>query len=201
MRSRKKLLIPLAVGALAAVGGAGVFMAFTSSDSATQNVSTGTVHIAITNDANSGHITDAFTNRAAGDTITRTFTVTNTSSLALKTLTLTVTAPQSDLLISDAQGLHVAVWTCDSAYTTNTCGGTETVRSADAKESAIDSTPIDINTANTVDSSSNSVHDNAQDVYVKVKVSLPYAAGNNLQDQSTTLTYTVNALQRDGVDV
>jgi hypothetical protein len=32
-------------------------------------------------------------------------------------------------------------------------------------------------------------------------VTLPYAAGNCLQDKGTTLTYTVNALQRDGVNV
>ena len=193
MLSRKKLLIPLAVGVLSAVGGAGIFAAFTSSDSATQSVSTGNVTIAITNDANAGHITDAFTNRAAGDTITRTFTVTNTSSLALKTLTLTVTAPQTDLLISDANGLHVEAWTCSAAYTTNLCSGTEAVVQADATESSIDSSAINIKGTGDLAP--------ATDAYVKVEVSLPYAAGNNLQTQSTTLTYTVNALQRDGVNV
>ena len=99
------------LAALVVFGSAGIFAAFTSNDNATQNVETGNVLIRITNDANTGHITDTFSNRAAGDTITRTFTVQNLSSLALSVLTLKLTAPSTDLLISDPEGLTAQIWT------------------------------------------------------------------------------------------
>ena len=174
------------------LGAGGIFAAFTSTDNATQSISTGTVHIAITNDANTGHITDTWLNRAAGDTITRTFTVTNTSSLPLSELGLTITAPAGDDLIANPQGLRDEVWTCDQPYTTNSCGGAETVRQGYAAIAEENGTRFAIKDAGDLAPNTN--------VYVKAVVSLPYGAGNSLQDKSTAITYSVFALQRDGVD-
>lgn len=201
-KSRKKILVPVVAGALAAAVGLGAFATFTDSDQKVQNVETGTVVIAIDDSTYTGKVADTVANMAAGDTRERAFDVANTSSLPLAVLTLTTgpnTGHSADLLITDPNGLEISVATCDEAYSetvadvelvddvsTFECEGTETPVASNVKVAA--GTAQDLTDG---DDQYTGAH-----TYVKATLKLPQAAGNNLQDQETQVLYSVFAQQR-----
>ena len=195
---RKRPTVVLAIICIMAVISGGVYAAFTSSDTATQSVHTGTVIVHIDDSALTQKVATSVANMAAGDTHEVAFTVRNDSTLDIKTLTLSVTGPLTDQLISDTQGLQARIDTCTVPYTehrvgsvsTFSCGGTET---SGAFTKITDTVP-DVSIKGSADLPAH------QDVYVRVAEYLPYPAANNLQTQTTTLTFLINALQRDGVD-
>jgi predicted ribosomally synthesized peptide with SipW-like signal peptide len=188
-RGQKVLLSFALLLAGASFAGVGAYAAFTSSDSVTHSVSTGTVTIVL-------GATGASTNRlnvdasglAPGDTIQRSVNLTNSGSLDLTTVTLTTSASPSSALDTDAtNGLQVVIDRCSSAWTeagsspnfTYTCSGsTSTVLAS----RAVIGTNMSLSNL-TATTAGNTDH-------LRVRLTLPSSVGNALQGQSSTLTYT-----------
>src|SRR4051812_36170823 len=132
---RKLLLSGALLGMVASIAGMASYATFTSTTSASQTTSSGTVTVGL--GAAGGvdnRLTVGATNLAAGDTVDRQIKLSNSGSIDLSTATLTTTAPTSSLLDTDAaNGLQLQVDKCSSAWTeagtnpyTYTCGGTTT---------------------------------------------------------------------------
>jgi spore coat-associated protein N len=190
----RKLLASLAVlGAAASIAGLGTFATFTSSTSTSHTVSSGTVTIAL-------GATGASTNRlnigasaiAPGDTIQRSVDLIDSGSLDLASITLTTTATASSLLDTDAtNGLQMVIDKCSVAWTesgppyTYTCSGsTSTVL---ASRAVIGSTLALSNLGSTTAGVTD---------HLRVTLTLPGAAGNTFQNQSSTISYAFTGTQR-----
>jgi len=91
---RRKLLVSLAViSAAASIAGLGTFATFTSSTSASQSVSSGTVTIALgATGASTNRLTVGASNIAPGDTIQRSVDLIDSGSIDLASITLTTNA-------------------------------------------------------------------------------------------------------------
>src|SRR3954464_4090633 len=191
----KKLIATLAIlGSAASVAGLGTYATFTSSTSQSHAISSGTVTIAL-------GATGAATNRlnigasalAPGDTIQRSVDLANSGSLDLASVTLTTTASPSSLLDTDAtNGLQMVIDKCSVSWTesgppyTYLCTG-GTTSSVLASRAVIGS--------GLALSNLGSLTNGATD-HLRVTLTLPSAAGNTLQNQSSTIAYTFNATQR-----
>jgi predicted ribosomally synthesized peptide with SipW-like signal peptide len=195
-RTPKRLLASLAVvGAAAAVAGLGTFATFTSSTSATHSVSSGTVSIALGASGAANRLNIGATNLVPGDTVQRaadlnnngTGTADNLSSIALST-----TASPSSLLDTEtSNGLQMNIEKCSVAWTesaspyTYTCGGTST--------SVLASRPV-IGSA-IVLSNLSSLTTGSTD-HLRVTLTLPTAAPNAMQGQTSTISYNFLGTQR-----
>src|SRR6478752_2099742 len=131
---RRKLLVSLAViSAAASIAGLGTFATFTSSTSASQSVSSGTVTIALgATGAATNRLTVGASAIAPGDTIQRSVDLIDSGSIDLASITLTTNATTSSLLDTDTtNGLQMVIDKCSVAWTeagtspafTYTCGG------------------------------------------------------------------------------
>src|SRR5436190_9786883 len=132
-----KLLGSIAVlGAAASIAGLGTFATFTSSTSASNSISSGTVSIAL---GATGSVTNRLTvnatNIVPGDTIQRSVDLTSSSSDPLGSASLTTSALPSSLLDTDAtNGLQMTITECSVPWTetgaspafTYSCSGTTT---------------------------------------------------------------------------
>ncbi|HSC49245.1 MAG TPA: TasA family protein [Gaiellaceae bacterium] len=190
----KKLLATVAVlGAAASIAGLGTYATWTSTTSQSHTISTGTVTISL-------GATGAATNRlnigasglVPGDTIQRSVDLTNSGSIDLASVTLTTSASPSSLLDTDAtNGLQMVIDKCSQAWTeagppyTYTCGGTTssvlTSRSVVGSNVALSN--LGATTAGATD-------------HLRVTLTLPSAAGNTFQNQSSTITYAFTGTQR-----
>jgi predicted ribosomally synthesized peptide with SipW-like signal peptide len=189
-----KLFGTIAVlGAAASVAGLGTFASFTSSTSASQSISSGTVSIALGASGPANRLAVAATNLVPGDTVQRAVDLTSNSSDPLGSVTLQTSASPSNALTTDANGLTVKVDKCSVAWTesgvapayTYTCSGTTTsilAASAAGNTSTLSSLAA-------LSSGSSTDH-------LLVTLALPTAAGNSLQGLSTTITYSFNGTQR-----
>jgi spore coat-associated protein N len=199
-RYRWKLLASalLVVLALLLVG-LGAFATFTSTTSASQPVTTGTVTIALgATGASTNRLNVNATGVAPSDTIQRSFDLINQGSLNLASITLTTTATASSLLDTDAtNGLQMAIDRCSAAWTeagssptfTYTCSGsTSTVL---ATRAVIGSTLALSNlgalTAGATD-------------HLRLTLALPSSADNTFQNLSSTIQYSFTGTQRAGAD-
>jgi spore coat-associated protein N len=191
----RKLLASVAVlGAAASIAGLGTFATFTSSTSASHTVSSGTVTIALgATGASTNRLTVGASAIAPGDTIQRSVDLINSGSLDLASVTLTTNATTSSLLDTDAtNGLQMVIDKCSVAWTesgppyTYLCTG-GTTSSVLASRAVIGS--------GLALSNLGSLTNGATD-HLRVTLTLPSAAGNTLQNQSSTIAYTFNATQR-----
>src|SRR4029077_9204528 len=179
--------------AAASIAGLGTFATFTCSTSTSHTVSSGTVTIAL-------GATGASTNRlnigasaiAPGDTIQRSVDLIDSGSIDLASITLTTTATSSSLLDTDAtNGLQMVIDKCSNAWTesgppyTYTCSGTTTsvLASRAVIGNALGLSNLGSLTAGTTD-------------HLRVTLTLPSAAGNTLQNQSSTISYAFTGTQR-----
>ncbi|MHB8668963.1 MAG: TasA family protein [Acidimicrobiales bacterium] len=199
MRARQlstKLLLSIgAMGTTAALAGLGTFATFTSTTSASQPITAGTVTIAL---GSTGAVTNRLTLSATGvvpgDTIQRAFDLTNSGNQNLASAALTTTATVSSLLDTDAtNGLQMVVDKCSTAWTeggvspafTYTCGGSLTTpiasRAAIGSNLALGS--INALTAGGTD-------------HMRVTLTLPSGAGNTLQGLTSTIQYAFTGTQR-----
>ncbi len=195
---RRKLLVSLAViSAAASIAGLGTFATFTSSTSASQSVSSGTVTIALgATGASTNRLTVGASNIAPGDTIQRSVDLIDSGSIDLASITLTTNATSSSLLDTDAtNGLQMVIDRCSNAWTeggtapayTYTCSGaTSTVLAS----RAIIGTNLALSNLSAL---TNGVTD-----HLRVTLSFPSAAPNSFQNQSSTLQYTFTGTQRAG---
>jgi spore coat-associated protein N len=188
--SLQKLVASCAViGAAAAIAGLGTFATFTSTTSASHTIASGTLTLS----APFSRLGTGASPIAAGDTMQRGIDLSYAGSISFGSATLTTSASPSSLLDTDtSNGLQIAIDKCSVAWTesgppyTYTCGGsTSTVLASRAligTDVALSNLTL---TAGTTD-------------HLRVTITLPGAAGNTLQNQSSTLTYTFTGIQRAG---
>ena len=190
----RKLIASVAVlGAAASIAGLGTYATFTSTTSQSHTISSGTVTIAL-------GATGAATNRlnigatavAAGDTIQRSVDLINSGSIDLASITLTTTASPSSLLDTDAaNGLQMVIDKCSQAWTeagppyTYTCGGTTS--------SVVGSRQV---IGGNLALSNRSAFTNGLTDHLRVTLTLPSAAPNSFQNQSSTISYAFTGTQR-----
>ena len=197
---RRKLLVSLAiVAAAASIAGLGTFATFTSSTSASQNVSSGTVTIALgATGASTNRLTVGASNIAPGDTIQRSVDLINSGSIDLSGITLTTNATASSLLDTDAtNGLQMVIDRCSNAWTeggvapayTYTCSGTTSTVLASR---AVVGSNL---TLSNLTALTNGVTD-----HLRVTLTFPSAAPNSFQNQSSTIQYTFTGTQRAGTN-
>ena len=188
---RKLLLSIAALGAAASIAGFGTFATFTSSTSASHTIASGTLSLT----APFSRLGTGASPIAASDTMQRAIDLSYSGSISFGSATLTTNATTSSGLDTDAtNGLQIAIDKCSQAWTesgppyTYTCGGsTSTVL---ASRAVIGSSLALSNLTLTAGSTD----------HLRVTVSFPSAAGNALQNQSSTVNYTFTGVQRNGTD-
>jgi spore coat-associated protein N len=188
---RKLLLSIAALGAAASIAGFGTFATFTSSTSASNTIASGTLSLT----APFSRLGTGASPIAAGDTMQRAIDLSYAGSINFGSATLTTSATTSSSLDTDStNGLQIAIDKCSQAWTesgppyTYTCGGsTSTVL---ASRALIGSNIALSNLALTVGATD----------HLRVTVSFPSSAGNTLQNQSSTVSYTFTGVQRAGTD-
>jgi predicted ribosomally synthesized peptide with SipW-like signal peptide len=197
---RRKILVSLAVvSAAASIAGLGTYATFTSSTSASQSVSSGTVTIALgATGASTNRLTVGASNIAPGDSIQRSVDLINQGSIDLASITLTTSATASSLLDTDAaDGLQMVIDKCSVPWTeggtapayTYTCSGT--ISTVLASRAVIGS---NLSLSN-LGSLTNGTTD-----HLRVTLSFPSAAPNSFQNQSSTIQYTFTGTQRAGTN-
>lgn len=195
--TRAKLLTTaLAVGAAATVAGLGTFGQFTSTTSASETVSSGTVAIAIGSSGTAANRLDvAATGLVPGDTVERAVDLSVTGDQDLSAVTLSTSATTSSLLDTDAvNGLQMVVDMCSVPWTeggtapayTYTCGGTQStlLASAPVIGSNLSLSGVGLTTGSTS--------------HLRVTLTLPTTAGNTFQAQSSAIDFAFTGVQRTG---
>jgi spore coat-associated protein N len=188
---RKLLLSIAALGAAASIAGFGTFATFTSSTSASNTIASGTLSLT----APFSRLGTGASPIAAGDTMQRAIDLSYAGSINFGSATLTTSATTSSSLDTDStNGLQIAIDKCSQAWTesgppyTYSCGGsTSTVL---ASRALIGSNIALSNLALTAGATD----------HLRVTVSFPSSAGNTLQNQSSTVSYTFTGVQRAGTD-
>ncbi len=188
-----------AVGVAAAVAGLGTFATFTSSTSASHTISSGTVAINLAAPGTANRLTVGANNVVPGDTIQRAADLTNSSGSGgdpLSATVLTTTASPSSLLDTEtANGLQMTIDKCSTAWTeagtspayTYTCSGTTST--------VLASRPVI--GANLALSGLASLTPGSTD-HLRVTLTLPTAAPNTMQNQTSTISYNFVGTQRAG---
>jgi spore coat-associated protein N len=195
-----KVLASLAlVGTAAGVAGLGTYGAFTSSTSASSNVASGTVNIALGASGTANRLSVAAAGLVPGDTVQRAVTLTNaTGNQGLAGITLTTAAlPTSKLDTDPTLGLQLAIDNCSVAWAetavgagyTYTCPGT--------------TTPVLLSHAvigaNLPLAGLTSVAAGQTD-HLRVTLSLPTAADNTFQALNSTINLSLTGTQRTGTN-
>ena len=191
-----KLLGSFAVlGAAASIAGLGTFATFTSSTSASQTIASGTVSITLGTNGPANRLTVAASNLVAGDTVQRAADLINNgtgTSDNLGSIQLTTSAAPSSMLDTDVvNGLQMTIDKCSVAWTesgppyTYTCGGTTTT--VLAARAVIGSS---LALSNLTSLATGSID------HLRVTLTLPAAAPNALQGQTSAITYAFTGTQR-----
>jgi spore coat-associated protein N len=198
--SKKILLSVAALGVTASIAGLGTFATFTSSTSASQPISSGTVAISL-GEAGTGdnRLTIGATGLVPGDSLQRRVKLTNGSgneNLASITLSTVDTSATDTVLTTDAvKGLQMKIEKCSVAWVesasapyTYACSGTRTDVLAERAVigSGLALTSLSALTAGNTDE-------------MVVTVNLPTTADNTFQGKSATIEYTFLGTQRNGI--
>jgi spore coat-associated protein N len=183
---RRFVLSGAVLGSAAAMVALGTFATFTSSTSASQPVSSGTVTLALgATGAVTNRLTVAASGLVPGDTMQRAFDLTSGTSLG--SIDLTTTASPSSLLDTDTtNGLKLVVDRCSVAWTeagtspafTYTCGGTlTTVVASRAVIGTVTGLPgLSALTGGGTD-------------HLRATLTLPSGASNSFKGIASTITY------------
>lgn len=190
-----KLIVSLALaGAAASVAGLGTFATFTSSTSASNGISSGTVKVELGAAGPANRLTVGATGLVPGDSLQRAVDLSNTGSESLASVVLSTSASPSSLLDTDAaNGLQIAIDKCSVAWTesappyTYSCSGSTT--SVLASRAVIGS--------NLALAGLSSLAPGSTD-RLRVTVSLPASAPNSMQGLSSSIVYTFTGTQRGG---
>lgn len=201
-RTSKKLLLSVAaIGVTASIAGLGTFATFTSSTSASQNVSSGTVAIALgTAGTADNRLTIGASGLVPGDSLQRRVKLSNAAgneNLASIRLTTEDTTAVDTVLTTDAtNGLKMKIEKCalgwvESVTTpyTYTCadvGGPTTVLA----QQAVIGSNLSLSSLSALNAGSTDD--------LMVTVSLPTSADNTFQTKSATIEYTFTGTQRAG---
>lgn len=179
------------VGTAAAVAGLGTYGAFTSTTTANQQVTAGTVVI---NLAQSSTFATPITGMLPGDKVEKLATLQNTGNSGLNGVTLTTALPDnaaSTLLTSDAtHGLKITIETCSVPWT-----GLTAPYICLASKTVLAETPIIGDGLPKALTNLASLAPQSSD-HLKITTALPSTAGNDFQGKSTTVNFTFTATQR-----
>ena len=191
--------VALSAMMLAAAGGVAsqeAFATFTSqATGGPQQISSGTVTIALGATGPANRLAVNASGLAAGDTVSRAVDLINSGSLNLASVTLTTTAsPSTALDTNTSQGLQMAIYRCSSAWTeggsnpayTYTCGGTT--------YTVLASTPV---IGSTMALSNLTATTAGSTDHLEVVLTLPGAAPNALEGLTSTITYAFTGTQRN----
>ena len=192
--STKILVSAGLVMASAALIGMGAFALFTDTQSVAQATSSGTVTLnPVSANAANNRLSIGASNIAAGDTIQRTVNVKDTGSIELADVKLTTTATVSSVLDTDGtNGLQMVIDKCSVAWTEAGAGPPYTYTCGGSTSTVLASTPV----IGTNLALSNLTLTPSADNFVRVTLTLPSAAPNTLQGQSSTINYAFTATQR-----
>jgi predicted ribosomally synthesized peptide with SipW-like signal peptide len=186
-----KILASIAlVGTAAAVAGMGTYGAFTSSTSASQDVTAGTVTIALGTGA-SNTLNVPVAGLLPGDKIEKLVTLSNTGNSALNNVTLTTSAgTTASLLTTDpTNGLQLTIENCSVPWTgaaaPYTCAGTKTTVLA----------PAPVIGANKVLNNLTSLT-SAKTDNLKITTAFPTTADNTFQGATSTIAFSFTGTQR-----
>ena len=178
------------VGAAAAVAGLGTFGTFTDSTTpVSAPVQAGVVSIGLTAADGSASVPLDFTGIVAGGSVTQAINLVNDGGTALAGVTMATTATTSSLLDTDrVDGLQLSVRSCSVAWTGSTCTGD--------LRAVLGSGPVlrDLPLTNPF-----SLAIGATD-HLAVTATLPASAGDAFKGQTSRLSMTFTATQRDGLD-
>jgi spore coat-associated protein N len=191
-----KLLVSITVLAAAAtLAGLGTFATFTSSTSASNTVSSGSLTIALGAVGPANRLTVNATAVAPGDTIQRAFDLSNAGTIDLAgSPTLTTTASPSSLLDTDTtNGLQMVVDKCSVAWTES--GPPYTYACSGSQSSVLASRPV-IGSNIALSNLADLVPAGAGPDHLRLTLTLPSGAGNTFQNLTSTLTYAFSATQR-----
>lgn len=186
----RKIVSSIAIiGAAASIAGLGTFATFTSSTSASHTIASGTLNLA----APFSRLGTGASPIAAGDSMQRAIDLNYAGTIAFSAVTLTTSAsPSSNLDTDTTNGLQLAIDKCSATWTesgppyTYTCSGTTS--------SVLSSSPL-IGTGAAL---ANLTLTAGSTDHLRMTITLPGAAGNTLQNQSSTLTYAFMGTQRAG---
>lgn len=204
-RTSTKLLLSLAaLGTAGAIAGLGTFATFTSTTSASQRVTAGTVSIALgTGGTAANRLTIAATGIVPGDTISRAVDVTSSSTEGLGSVALTTTATVSSLLDTDTtNGLRLTVQRCPTSWTESTanapaytysCTGSSYVLGTSGTSGGLQA----IQTAAVLPGLAALTTGSSVD-HLLVSLYLPTSAPNTMQGATSTIQYSFTGTQRAG---
>jgi predicted ribosomally synthesized peptide with SipW-like signal peptide len=179
------------VGGAAAVAALGTYGSFTSTTSASQNVSTGKVVLNSAAGAQ-GMSVDAV-NMVPGDTVQRSIILSRSNDTeSFGSVKVTTTGNTANVLTSDAtNGLQLKIEQCSVAWAKSgnnlNCSGTTT--SIVASRAVIGSN-LDLGAATTALNAAGATSN------LKVTLTLPTAADNAFQGLSNTINFSFDATQR-----
>jgi len=199
-KSRGKLLASVAViGAAASIAGLGTYATFTSSTSASQTISSGTVTIALgATGASTNRLNIGASNIAAGDTIQRSVDLINQGSLNLSAVTLTTTATTSSALNTDpVNGLQMVIDKCSVPWTEGGTAPAYTYTCSGATSIVLASTPV---VGSNMTLSNLSALTAGSTDHLRVTLTLPVTAPNSMQGLTSTIQYTFTGTQRAGTN-
>jgi hypothetical protein len=191
-----KVALSVAVlGSAAGIAGLGSFATFTSSTSASESVTSGTVTIGLgATGAATNRLTVAASGIVPGDTLQRSFDITNSGNQNLASVVVTTSATPSNVLTTDAtNGLQMVIDRCSTTWTeagvspafTYTCGGslTTVIASRAVIGSNLALAGLSALTAAGTD-------------HLRVTLTFPTTADNTFQGLTTSVTYAFTGTQR-----
>jgi spore coat-associated protein N len=187
-----KILASVAlVGTAAAVAGMGTYGAFTSTTTANQAVTAGTVVIALGSGA-ANTLSVPVAGLLPGDSVEKLATLSNTGNSALNNITLTAGTTTPSLLTTDTtDGLQLTIEACSVAWTV--AAGEDTC--SDVKTTVLATGPVI--GADKALAGLNALASGATD-NLKVTTSLPTTADNDFQGAASTITFDFTGTQRTG---
>lgn len=198
-KTLRRLVATFAVlGVAAAMAGLGTFATFTSSTSASDTISSGTVSIALgATGASTNRLTVGASNVVPGDTIQRAVDLVNNGGASadnLSSIALTTTASPSSLLDTEAtSGLQMVIERCSAPWTeagtapayTYTCSGTTST--VLASRAVIGASMALSGLASLTTGSTD---------HLRVTLTLPAAAPNTMQGLTSTISFNFVGTQR-----
>ena len=192
--STKILASVVLVAGAASVAGMGTFGAFTSTTSASENVGTGKVEIALTQHASLGTTVPA-TNLVPGDSVQRAVTLTRSSATeAFGSVKLTTTGATNNEL-TGAGGLQLAIDQCTGGTWTKAASTNDLTCTGGTVTSILASSPV-IGSARDLGAATTALNGAAAKSQLRLTLTLPAAAGNEFQGKTNAITFTFDATQR-----
>jgi spore coat-associated protein N len=204
MSKLKKILLTGAVlGSAASLAGLGTFATFVDQGSASQAIDTGTVVFDLGAPGAANRLAVPSLDMVPGDTFQRHVTFVNTGDQDLVSLKLTTTSSTSNVLTTDAtNGLQMHFEACAGAAGWTESGSTPYTYTCDNVATG-DGVRSDVLASQRIIGSNLVLTTTALGAGVTQDVlltgTLPTSADNTFQNLGTTITYTFDATQRNGI--